>query len=305
MSTWADATPTSPDAKLAELAAATQRSVPDLTSEAVDRLYRTYVGDPARGPKAPTAPFSKQFSALPAEVVVRQVTPATFELDEPVRYTDGGRTFVVPLGDISDLASVPMSLTWLFARYGQHTLAALLHDHLQRHLVTRQNPRDGDPERVQPEEADTIFRRALQQSRVPFLRRWVMWAAVSLRTVFRSGLAGAAAVVLWSLVFVLLGLSWPVLLLTAAVSPAVDGWLPLVVLAGAFLLPLLLSGLWGRRWRTGLISSLALVVVALPALLAGVAGGFYLAVEAVVRAVLAESTALIVRPPTEEDQSGS
>lgn len=159
-------------AKLAELAVATGRTVQDLNDEAVDRIYRIYIGDPpGNGPKESTAPFSKEYSVRPAEVVVRQVDPARFELREPFKYVDENRRFVVPMGDISDFASVPAFLTWLVPRYGRHTLAALLHDHLQHHLSNNAETSPTDPERVTSEEADTIFREALQYSRVPHQHR--------------------------------------------------------------------------------------------------------------------------------------
>ena len=297
MTERAKAPPTSGDDKLAELSVATGRTVPDLMSEAVDRLSRIYVGDPDDGPTEPTAPFSKLYSALPAEIVVRQVTPATFELREPFRYAAGGRRFDMLMGDISDFASVPRFLTWLIPRYGQHTMAALLHDHLQHHLVTERDPRPDDPERVTSEQADTIFREALSSSRVPFLRRWVMWTAVSLRTIVKSGVAGVVAVLLWTLVFVVLGIAWPTLFLIASASPTLGWPLPVLLAAATFLLPVVLCWLWWRWWRVGLISGLTLAVITLPCVLAILAAGFYFGVEALGRAALKERTALLVLPP--------
>lgn len=288
--------PAPAEARLAELARVTGRSVDDLTTEAVDRLVRSYLGDPVNGPQEPMAPFSKEFSDLPAEVVVRQVTPAWFELREPIRYVARGRRFDIPMGDISDFASVPRFLTWLIPRYGQHTMAALLHDHLQRHVVTAGDARLDDPERVTAEEADTIFREALAASRVPFLRRWVLWAAVALRTVFRGSAAGAVGVVLWCLSATVLGAVWPLLPLVAAASAAVTWRAPLLAVAAAFGLPVLASGLWGYRWRVGLITGPTLALIALPSLLVLLSGGVYLAVEALVRGMLDEPTALVVTP---------
>jgi hypothetical protein len=171
----------------------------DLTDEAIARVYRIYIGDPATGaPYEWTRPFSKTYSDRSAEAVVRQVGPATFKLREPFKYVDDGRRFDVPMEDISDFASVPTFLTWLIPRYGRHTLAALLLDHLQKHRSDRGKGTDeSDPERVTSEEADTIFRVAMHYSRVPFVRRWVMWAAVGLRTVFTGGIPGKVAVGLW------------------------------------------------------------------------------------------------------------
>ena len=179
MSGTSEAAAESTQAKLAELAAATGRGEQDLVDEGVDRLYRIYIGDPPSDTGAPsTAPFSKKYSERAAEVVVRQVTPATFMLREPFKYVDAGRRFDVPEHDVSDFASVPSFLTWLIPRYGRHSLPALLHDHLQDHLAEEGATPPADPERVTSDEADTTFRVAMQYSRVPFIRRWVMWAAV-------------------------------------------------------------------------------------------------------------------------------
>jgi Protein of unknown function (DUF1353) len=70
----------------------------------------------------------------------------------------------------TDFASVPRMFIWFLPRYGSYTKAAILHDHLWRVEV-----RD---ESITRREADGIFRQAMRQLEVPFLRRWIMWAAV-------------------------------------------------------------------------------------------------------------------------------
>ena len=101
-------------AKLRELTLATGRGEQDLVGEGVDRLYRIYIGDPPTDTDhESTSPFSKKYSERAAEVVVRQVTPATFKLREPFKYIDRDRRFEVPEHDVSDFASVPSFLTWL------------------------------------------------------------------------------------------------------------------------------------------------------------------------------------------------
>lgn len=114
--------------------------------------------------------------------VLRQVGPKAFQLVEPFRYVhpsgppDG---YVVPAhdpdrgpedGNASDLASVPPFLWWLIASYGQHTLAALLHDHLV-----------GRPDTVDRVGADRLFRDGMGDLGVALVRRWVMWAVVASR----------------------------------------------------------------------------------------------------------------------------
>lgn len=111
---------------------------------------------------------------------------------------------------VTDLASVPRWLTWLFPRYGLYTKAAVLHDYLCQHL-----PREGE----QPPahlagvhdrtDADEVFRNAMRAEGVPIMRRWLMWAAVNWATLigrlaFRKAAGALAAsvvavfaVVLW------------------------------------------------------------------------------------------------------------
>jgi hypothetical protein len=284
--------------KLANLAAATQRDTQDLMSEAIDRLYRIYIGDPSTGtPDEWTGPFSKKYSDRPAEVVVRQVGPATFKLREPFKYVDRGRRFDVPIEDISDFASVPNFLTWLIPRYGRHTLAALLHDHLQDHLSHAGSDLSEDSELVTSDQADTIFRQAMHYSKVPFIRRWVMWAAVSLRTVFKSGFPGKAAVGMWVLFFTLLGLAWPISLIYTITSGNADWKIGLILTAAAILLPFILCWLWLRRWRLGLVSGLALAVVPIPCIFAVVVGGLYFLIEWIAERFQKDKAELIVTPP--------
>lgn len=99
--------------------------------------------------------------------------PTTWVLLAPVGYRGnpdhGGDTWTIPAGFSTDLASVPLCMTWAVARYGVWTSAALLHDFLC------QQARRG--QFVQAD-ADGIFRRVLGESGVPDVLRWAMWAAV-------------------------------------------------------------------------------------------------------------------------------
>jgi hypothetical protein len=75
----------------------------------------------------------------------------------------------VPADEPTDFASVPRIFVWFIPRYGRYTPAAILHDHLCRTQV---------PDSISRLEADGIFRQAMRELGVPFLRRWIMWAAV-------------------------------------------------------------------------------------------------------------------------------
>jgi hypothetical protein len=84
---------------------------------------------------------------------------------------------------VTDLASVPRWLTWLFPRYGLYTKAAVLHDYLCQNL-----PPDGQlpPSHLagvhDRTDADEVFRNAMRAEGVPIMRRWLMWSAVNWAT---------------------------------------------------------------------------------------------------------------------------
>jgi hypothetical protein len=119
--------------------------------------------------------------AFGSEVVVRVVSDTEWELSEPLQYTGNTETFVVPAGFRTDFASVPRMFVWLLPSYGRYTRAAILHDFLCDESTAGRFDRD---------DADGLFRRAMRELNVNFLRRWIMWGAVSLLThwIHRRGL---------------------------------------------------------------------------------------------------------------------
>jgi hypothetical protein len=114
-------------------------------------------------PREGTVPF------INGDIVVAQIGDKDWELVEPVEYQGRTETFTVPPGFRTDLASVPRAFVWLLPRYGRYTKAAILHDYLWHNTAELGIPRS---------DADGLFRRAMRELGVPFLRRWVMWAAV-------------------------------------------------------------------------------------------------------------------------------
>jgi hypothetical protein len=146
---------------------------------------------------------------LDSTVDVQQVDDREWRLLSELRYEGNMQAFIVPVGTTTDFASVPRAFVWFLPRYGRYTKAAILHDHLWRVAVPA-----GE---LSLPDADGIFRRAMRELEVPFLRRWLMWAAVRL-----GALAKPGGTKRW------LRQSWqvPPLLLFA---------LPLVVLPGALI----------------------------------------------------------------------
>jgi hypothetical protein len=108
-----------------------------------------------------------------SDVVVREVGDNTWELVEPLRYQGNTDQFEVPNGFQTDFASVPRAFQWLLPKYGRYTKAAILHDFLCEQSKAGRFDRD---------DADGIFRRTMRELGVSFIRRWIMWAAVSLAT---------------------------------------------------------------------------------------------------------------------------
>ena len=114
-----------------------------------------------------------------AEVVVKQVDEKDWEVRRPLRYRGRREVLEVPVEQGTDFASVPLPFTWFLPRYGAYTKAAILHDFLWRERAAK-----GTMKWV---EADGIFRRAMRELGVPFLRRWIMWSAVRWAALFKPG----------------------------------------------------------------------------------------------------------------------
>jgi hypothetical protein len=114
-----------------------------------------------------------------AKVVVEELDDRNWKVREPFTYTGKTETFSIPIGTHTDFASVPRVFAWFLPRYGRYTLAAILHDYLWRERAAT-----GAMGYI---DADGIFRRALRELNVPFLRRWIMWAAVRWGALLKPG----------------------------------------------------------------------------------------------------------------------
>ncbi len=161
---------------------------------------------------------------------------------------DKARTFVPREDNPTDLASVPRFMRWFEDSYGRHSLAALIHDELITDTV---NSGALGSDTL----SDRFFREMMRTSGVPWLKRWIMWSAVALRTRWVAGGYRRWSIVLWLLLSVvgiaatvgsagalLFDWPWPVS------SP---GW-SLVV---ALLMIFVAAPLWGRQWAASLIAA--------------------------------------------------
>ncbi len=263
----------------------------DVVEAAVSLLEVHWIRDEGDRAPVPKHAFKKLYSHVPADPQVRQRSAKEFDLTEPFVYRgerhpgdDDPPTWVVAeKPESTDFASIPGFLTWLIPRYGRHTMAALIHDHLQDQLVDDPSatPERNGQRTVTSTEADFIMRIAMRDLGVPFVMRWIMWSGISMRTLVLTPTTGpdaepqrrvhpyyAAVVGLWLLLYGLgvgvIGLGWlvtqPVVRLSGGEPWSVH---PLVI--GAVLLsPFLLSLLWLPRWRTGVIAAYTVTAVAMP-----------------------------------------
>jgi hypothetical protein len=145
-----------------------------------------------------------RLDAFDSDLAIKARTPTTWSTLAPLIWTgtgaaDGGppQTFTVPIGFVTDFATVPRALRWLILPYGAYTRAAVLHDWLLEQLkawVQRQNanvvitPIDGSlalPPAMS-RDIDGIFRRAMEDLGVWWPQRWLMWAAVRVGSLFSS-----------------------------------------------------------------------------------------------------------------------
>lgn len=201
-----------------------------------------------------------------ARVVVEQRSNTGFVLREGFRYRDDDAEldFTVLPDDLpeTDLASVPWFLRWFIPAYGRHSLAALLHDHLVENGARLTPP-------VSRVRADEIFLAALEDLGVPMLRRYLMWAAVNLKTRMNRGGMDRARMQIW------IGAS---LLGTATLLVGVIAREPILGL-GALIAPIAGAFLWWPQFRIGLIAGYGAALLGAPAIAIAVAYTAYAATE--------------------------
>lgn len=118
---------------------------------------------------------------------VRHEVGEDWRLLDPLVF-EGSRDFFVIRKDFrTDFASIPRPVRWLFDQAGENSEPGVLHD-----AVWRESKRtDGVPPRIDPWDADGLFRRALRESGATALTRSLMWFAVRAAAV-AAGRIGAA-----------------------------------------------------------------------------------------------------------------
>lgn len=167
----------------------------------------------------------------------------------------------LPDGYETDLASVPGPTRWFLGAYGSHTPAVLFHDRLI--------PTPADLADMKDEYADRYMRFMLQALGVRWLKRWIMWTAVAMRTRWAAGGWKMLSVAAWAVIAVL-GIA------TFIVGPA-TGNTALVI--AAIVAPLPASLLWGGQFGAGLIAAATLPWFLPPTALAVLGYAVYVAIE--------------------------
>ena len=174
----------------------------------------------------------------------------------------------------TDLASVPQLLTWLVPKSGRHLPAALVHDAMV------------DDAAIDRFEADRRFRDGMGDLGVGVIRRWVMWTAVSLKTIEKRGTTRLRiGAVLTGIIVLVLGTLATINLVTSTVLVPWMGdraWPAELVLglSGAVVIPMVLGvALWGPIRIAGVIAGIAAAVLFHAVLMTAGVYGMYLALE--------------------------
>lgn len=231
-------------------------------------------------------PWAKSFEVEgdpDGRIVLRQIDRKSFELGSTITYIGAETGLEGKLADaelreirrvsperlpLTDLTSVPGPLQWLVTRYGVHTPAALIHDWL---IGPGPSPIVG----LTDQDADRYFRFMLSDLGVRWIRRWMMWAAVALRT--RNAARGLRRVtlVVWA-VAALVGM-------VGFVIGLVTGSPVLIVITTVA--PLLFSLLWGKQYGAGLVASYAAPWVGPPTVIGALGYFLYWLAETLIRVV--------------------
>lgn len=218
--------------------------------------------------------FCDPLTGGPARLELLSIDGHDFQVLRAVEYRsdDYDEPFVFPV-DLAhfrtDMASVPSMFEWLVPRSGVFLPAAVLHDALTAYGdESSPGAPAGDYRgpRVDRVEADRLFRTAMGDLGTGRIRKWLMWAAVTLPTMwFAPAHRG------WLRTVIVATLGIITVLGLIATADLADLWnvLPwmgdrpwrqelLGGAAGAAVIPALLALLWGRHRLAGLIAGWSL-----------------------------------------------
>jgi hypothetical protein len=184
---------------------------------------------------------------------------------------EDARTFTPSAENPTDLASIPRYMRWFESSYGAHTLAAIIHDDLIA-AVPNGGPLADDTL------SDRFFREMMKSAGVPWLKRWIMWSAVALRSRWAVGGIRRLSVLVWLLLSAtgITSFVWAVGSATFGWGAPVDAW---TLLLFALVLPFAAAFLWGEQYGAGIVAAIAALWILPAAALAGVGYIVYLGLE--------------------------
>jgi hypothetical protein len=184
---------------------------------------------------------------------------------------EDARTFTPTAENPTDLASIPRYMRWFETSYGAHTLAAIIHDDL---ILDEPNAGPLEDDTL----SDRFFREMTKSAGVPWLKRWIMWSAVALRTRWAVGGVRRLSVLVWLLLSAtgIISFVWAVGSATFGWDDPVDSWALLVV---ALVLPFVAAFLWGKQYGASIVAAIAALWILPAAALAGLGYLVYLGLE--------------------------
>ena len=195
-----------------------------------------------------TKPFRFSDSAV-EKMLTDQLVESGKSADDARRAVDDARAFTPTSENPTDMASIPRFMRWFENTYGPHTLAAIIHDQL---IVNEPNGGALGSDTL----SDRFFREMMRSAGVPWLKRWVMWSAVALRSRWAAGGIRRLSVGIW-IVLAVAGIAAFVNGVGAALfdwaHPVASGLLLLI----AVLLPFASAPLWGKQYGAGLVAASA------------------------------------------------
>jgi hypothetical protein len=110
---------------------------------------------------------------------VRHEVGEEWRLLEPLVFEGRDDYFVMRKDFRTDFASIPRAVRWLFDTAGPNSEPGVLHD-----ALWRESKRHDREPRVDPWDADGLFRRALRESGATAMTRGLMWIAVRAAAIF-------------------------------------------------------------------------------------------------------------------------
>jgi len=220
------------------------------------------------------AAFEFDDSATVEDLVGRMVDDGMSEPDARSA-VDDARTYVPDVDGPTDLASIPPFMRWFENSYGSHTLAAIIHDRL-----IRDTPNSGALS--SDALADRFFRLMMQSAGMPWFKRWIMWAAVALRSRWAADGWRRLAIAAW-VVLAITGMASFVV----SVGAALFGWpapaAPALLAVFSAVLPLASAPLWGRQAAASMFAAVAALWILPPAIFGLIGYGIYSGLESLSR----------------------